>query len=385
MKRLLLILTLLICSVAEARPIRYVSRLTPSNYKLYQDNAIGNGQVAWKANYEIPPNIATNYGGWRRWKEYRVAQFEKLAPLERSNTYYFSSAGLDANACTTASPCLTRSKCASLITTNGGNTRCRFKFGETFDDATDLVITSNGNTLDCWGTAAECASKPLFNAFTNKYNSSGWTLATGNRYTRAETNDIAWIRNQADRLGVNLVRTTSSANCEALSNSFFWGANVLHINLGGTNPNTLNLEAVTSNTANGVESQGDGNRVEGLRADGYGMDRSNSATQAQPFTNRSTGNKANYFKNLEGYYSGTHIMAHNAPSGAGGKSVWNGCKAGFPMYGASGDNLFNTYSRDGEQETWFLNSTLQYGTLKSSDWSYTTLFQRGGGCPPSVR
>lgn len=394
MIRALLLFIFLLVGTAEARPVRFIQKLVPTNYQLYRSGAIGDGQATWVNDFKAPPNIATEYSKWLKWKDYRVAQFEKKAPKERANTYYFvpsSAGGSDAAACTYAAPCATRTKCASLITANGGNTRCRFHADYVWDDATDIVITANNNTIDCYKSGAslrDCTpgaeAQPLFNAFAVKYldASNPWTLAAGNRYTVAETNDIAWVRKVNDRLGdtlgQNLVRVASSAACEALSNSWFWGANVLHINLGGTDPNTLDLEAVISNTANGIEFQGDGNRVEFIRADGYGMHRTNTATQAQPFTSRAGGNKANYFKNLEAYYSSSHVVAHNWNS-TGGKSMWNGIIAGYPKYNAAGNNIFNTYSALGEHETWWLDTTAQYGTLKSSDWSYTTLFQRGHG------
>lgn len=323
-----------------------------------------------------PPNIVTDYNAWVAWKDARIAAFESAAPSARTNTYYFAAAGSDGEDCSIITPCATRNKCATLITTNSGDTRCRFKSGDTWDDNSNLVITANNVTIDAYGTGA----KPFFNAFTLKYNASGWTLAAGNRYTRTEANDVAWLRDQDDRLGdtlgQNLVRVANSTDCEALTNSWVWVSGTLHINLGpSVNPNSRNLEAVISNSNNGVEFGGDGGRVEGIRADGFGMSRTVVATQAQPFTNRSSGSNANYFKNLEGYYSGSHVIAHNR-TGSGGISMFNGVTAGYPKF-ASGESIFNTYSSDGLQETWFLDITCKYGTLKSSDWAYLTAFQRG--------
>jgi hypothetical protein len=342
--------------------------------------------VTWSSSFATPPNIATNYEEWLSWKNHRIAQFELHCPVERAVTYYCSdgsSAADDTNPGTRDLPFQTRAKALAVINASGGNVRMRFQGGNTWDDDTDFVVTVDNVTIDAYDWEGTSGTLPFFNAFELKYGASGWTLAAGNRYTRAETNDIAWVRDQEDRLGEtlgrNLVRVASSAACEALSNSWFWGSNVLHINLGGTNPNTKYLEAVISNTANGVEFRGDGCRVENIRADGFGMNRTSSATQAQPFTNRTLGNESNYYKGLEGFYSGTHIMAHNQGGDTGGRSMWVNCIGGFPMYGAAGDNIFNSYSRDGGQETWFINCECRYGTLKSSDWSYSTLFQRGNG------
>ena len=351
-------------------------------------NAVGSGVVSevgytWSTNFDSPPDIVRNYAGWVAWKNKRIAQFEALAPSERTYNYYFSrTLGNDSNACTITMPCQTIAKCQTLITANGGNTRCRFNRGEEWNETTGLTLSTNNNTIDAYGSG----DYPLFNDFTVKYldASNPWTLAAGNRYTVAEANDIAWVRISTDRLGeirrTALARASSSADCETRANSFFWTASTLHINLNGDNPNNFNIEAVISNTNSGVTTTGTGNRVENIRADGWGTHRTTLAPQQHPFLNNGCTTTANYWKNIEGFYSGSHIIAHNCSGGAGGHLMINGAVGGFPKYnGGSGDNIFNSYSRDGDQETWFLNVEGRYGTLKSSDWSYSTLFQRGQG------
>lgn len=343
--------------------------------------------VPWTPQYDAIPNIITDYPAWIAWKDKRIAQFENHCPLSRTTTYYFSkeSGASDSNSCLSIfKPCLTLSKAATLIAAlpSNGDARFRFRRGDTWSEATVTLNNTKQNvTFDDYGDTT--LARPFFNKFTLSY-SSGWTLASGNRYTRAETNDIAWVRRTLDRLGdtagTPLIRQNSSANCEATSGSYFWGANVLHINLGGTDPNTVALEAVITNTDIGIGLGGDGSRAENIRADGYGMSRTNSATQAEGMKSTVEGTAAVYFKNVEAYYCSSHCAAHyTGGSQLGGKSMFNGVVTGLPMYNSSGETSQNTYANQGGQETWFVNGVVKYGTLPSSDWPYATTFKRSIG------
>lgn len=344
-----------------------------------------NNFANWTTSYGNVPNIATGYTSWLQWKNKRISQFENKCPSNRSLTFYFDATnGNDSTGDgSIGNPYKTLSLAQTQLDFYGSSTvplRMRFKRGEVWSESTGLNASSYNNiTIDDYGTG----NLPFFNCFSQQYTAGGWTLASGNRYTRAETNDIAWVREILDRLGetrgTHLIRMDSSANCEATANSFFWGTNVLHVNLNGDNPNNASfyLEAVISNTENGVVFGGDGCRCENIRADGYGCNRTTSATQVQPFSNWSTGNDANLFKGCEGYFSGSHVIAHYVGGSSGGKSMFLNCIAGFTKYNAGGETVFNTYSNTGGQETWFVNCTCKYGTLKSSDWTYTTSFKRG--------
>ncbi len=336
-------------------------------------------EVPWVDAVTSPPNIATDYVDWRWWQHDRLGQFENHCPKVRTTTIYVSnSEGSDGNTgLNTDEAIQTLSAVSDYIGAlpTDADVRIRFKRGDMWLETAGLTIDKDNVTFDDYGTG----ELPFFNRFTVQYPETAnvWTLASGNRYTVAETSDIAWIRKVSDRLGtiggLHISRTASSAACEALSNSFFWGSNVLHINLGGTDPNTIDLEAVISNSESGVEFQGNGCRVENIRGDGWGLNRTLAATQDQPFTNRTSGDDANYYKKLEGYYSGTHLMAHNMPSGSGGISAWVGCKAGLGVYTTGGCSVFNSYSRDGDQETWIVGCRAEFGTLRSNDWDFANL------------
>lgn len=379
----LIFFLILLANAAWAKPVRFIQKMTPSNYQLYQNGAIGDGQVEWRLSLKTPPDIVRYHGAWVKWLNYRKAQFEKKAPLERPNTYYFSNdSGSDGDACTETDPCQTIAKCQDLITTNVGNTRCRFNKGEEWNETTGLTLSTNNNTIDSYGTG----NKPLFDDFTLSYGAAGWTNDTGTRYARTEANDIAWLRLTNDKegedYGNNLIRVASAAAVTSTTGSWFWTASTLYVNFGGAAPDDVDfaLEAVISNTNSGITTSGDGNRVEGIRADGWGAHRTTTAPQQHPFLNAGCTTKTNYWKDIEAFYSGSHLIAHNCGDNSGGHLMVNGAVAGFAKYnGASGDNLFNAYSRDGLQESWFIDIEGRYGTLKSSDWSYATLFQRGQG------
>lgn len=393
---ILILSTLLLASTASARPIKFIQKLRPPNYRLYLDNAISDSQVVWKLEVAPTPDIVKNYTAWVKWKDYRVAQFEKMAPIERANTYYFSDgildegAASDSNNCSFSLPCLTRAKCNTLIETNNGNTRCRFAAGGVWADNTDFIFSEDNVTIDCYeGYGFSCATdKPFFSAFSTFYFNSGWTnVPATNRYTRSESNDIAYLLNSADRYGVTrglpLIRMDSSANCEATSNSFFYDAtgDVLHINLGGTDPNTLTIHAVVSNNNNGVEVNGSGVRVENLRAEGYGIHRTEVATQDQPFTVRNSGNERAYFKNLIAYYSNTHLIALNVPATSGGGWMCKNCIAGLGQVDPGSDAMsdYNSYAVNGLHETWIVDSEYRGGALPEYTWNYATDKTAGTG------
>lgn len=329
--------------------------------------------------YDTPPNIFTNWTDWVTWKDARITWIEGHCPSARTTSYFFANQGNDTTGDgTIGNPWATRAK---AITMTAANTRLRFECGDIFEGNANWAITVDDVTVDSYGVGA----KPLFDAFDQNYleSSNLWTNASGNRWTMAETDDIGWLRLTADPLGniqgTNLIRVASSGACESTTNSWFWGSNVLHVNLGVFSPNDVDLEAVISNGNNGVEFQGDGCRLEGIAAHGFGLHRTDSATQDQPFTNRSDGTEANYFKNFEAYYSGSHVVAHNAPGSGtkGGVSVWNTGLVGYPKYNSVGENTLNSFSNNGEAETWFVSVDSTHGCLKSSDWDYATEGARG--------
>ena len=295
--------------------------------------------VPFNPDFGDIPDIGRNYASWTNWANNRRLQFESNSPSSRGTTYYFSQAGDDTTGDgSIGNPWQTRAR--AITETNAfsagesADLRLRFRRGDTWNEDGNWPVACDDVTIDDYGSG----DKPFFNAFTLQYN-SGWTLSAGNRYRRAETNSIAWVRRKDD-LGTPLYRVTSIADVFANENSWWWDGAQLHINIG-ENPNGVDVEAVVSNANNGVDFQGNGCRVQNIRADGYGLSATVTDTQTYAFRNSSAGDDANVFIGCEGYFSGSHVIAHLRPSGSGGKSMFIDCTAGYSQRNASGETLFN--------------------------------------------
>lgn len=352
--------------------------LIPYDYTLYASEDRPDNNRSWKTDYDSIPDIAYDLNLWYDWAFGRVQEFMTACPLERTTTYYFSTSGNDSTGDgSEGNPWQSIAKINSTISASSGDIRIRLKAGDVWDTTTGINTDTKSNlTIDYYNSG----NKPLINAFTQKYNSTGWTLDTGNTYYASEANDIAWIRDQADRLFENTgpwSRQDSLVNCRAASNSFFWdsGTSRIYLNLGGTDPNTLNLEAVISNSNNGVLVYfGTGQRVHGIRCDGWGIHRTVSPTQTQPFTVNNSNNSYCLLTECDGYFSSSHTMHHyqGTPGVAGGKCMWIGCDTGYTSYNSAGETMYNAFNPDGGQEAWFIDCDASYGTLPGYQWTFTT-------------
>jgi len=306
------------------------------------------------------PPLATDKD-WLPWYRKLLNARVAYSDVPRLNTYFFSQSGNDSDAGTILAPYQTIAKAQALHNSLGGDVMLLFKRGDEWNETTGLTISNPRCTVGSYGIG----DKPLFNRFVNKYNSAGWTLASGNRYTRAETLDIAWVRDQDDRLNA-YTKVGSSGSVTTTPRSFFWGSNVLHINSGvGINPNNLNLESVDSNdTSDGVSGSGDGGLGRNIRCDGWGCHRTSTNPQIHPYVSRTSGTDSFVFMDMEGYYSGGHIATHYGAT-SGGFDTFINCKAGYTKVNASGETVYNTYATGGGQETIWHNCEVTYGTLPS--------------------
>ena len=325
-------------------------------------------QGAGKADDLIGPMPSPKSIKFRQWVNDLIAYRTRSTTAPRTTTYYFSTTGNDVSGDgSQGNPFATVSKAITLLAAGTGGMAFLFKRGDQWNETTLMTLNKPNCTVGAWGTAS---NKPWFNRFTLKYNSAGWTLAAGNRYTRAETTDMAWLRYQ-DYLqskdpALCLKLVSSSAECEANSNTFFWGANVLHVNLGGTNPNTLNLEACPTNTANGFDVTATGCRIEGIRVDGWGMSVANPhSPQSYQIRWALPTNGVGSASNCETFYGGTHLHAIYNPGATalGGAVLIEDCDAGFALQGGAGETIFNTYVTLGECETIFNRCKVVAGTL----------------------
>lgn len=334
------------------------------------------------------PDIATDFAGFSTAFFARRQQYLINCPVARTRRYYLSnSLGNNGNdGLTEGSAFQTLAQCKSVIMAEGSDVRFSLRRDDIWRETTGIVIANNAITLDTFGTG----NRPFLNRFTLDYLSAGWTNVPATTvYSRSETNDIAYLCEKNDRYGVargtHLIRLDSLSAVTNASYSFWYDPtpDLLYVNMGGVNPNTIDFEAVisnynvtknTSSNSNGVEFQGDGCLCLSLQAEGWGIHRTQVATQDQNFTNRTTGNDANHFVDCVGYYSNTHVAAHHQPSGSGGRSLWEGCTFGLGQVDPAFDScsLLNSYSSLGAHECLEYNNTYQYGALKEYTWSYAT-------------
>lgn len=318
-----------------------------------------------------PP--AANKLAWQNWY-YRLLQARLDAcPLAQTTTYYFAENGNDTTGSgTAAAPYRTTAKAQTLL---ASGVRCRFKRGDVIEEAAwattipfTFASTISGATVDDWSDAAtQFKPAPLFNNFRTKYNSAGWALAAGNRYTRAEaTLTVGDIRRQDRRLDVVYTRVTSSALCESTSNSWYHDGATLHLNLAGTNPNTLNLEACPRGTVWGVYVNGaDKIRLQNLRFDGFGLTWLEAAYGVHVGT---VSGKEAVLVNVEVYRTGYHAIGHLGVSTTGdGIATFIGCKAGYcAAFGVP--TVYISHSVGGGHETIFHDCEATYGALPDSTW-----------------
>lgn len=316
---------------------------------------------------------------WLAWYSKLLRHRRTEVPLTRTTTYYVAANGSDSNdGLSTAAPFLTLSKVQTVLTASSGDVRFRFRRGDTWKESTGITCSKNNVTFDDWfDSTTGYKAAPKFSRFTLEYNSTGWSAASGNRYTRTEASTIAWIRYQTNPFGTIFIRASSSAECESTSNSFYWASSVLHINLGGTNPNTVNLEAVADNTGAGILINNvDGIRVRNISIHGFGCS-ATAGSYGLKVQNSSL--KIAVVEHCEVFYSGDHCMGHNegASSTAGGICVFYNCRAGLGYNGGSGVGWV-THNGNGDQETIWHGCEAAYGALPQTSWYNATTRPRTG-------
>ena len=324
-----------------------------------------------------PPNIATNKDGWDEWGDNRRQAIRDACPSERALTHYYSITGSDANDGLTPATAKQNWQTAVTWLNAIGGRRVLLKRGDMWRVSVNGLLTTN-SSVGAYGDGDD----PFINHYTIEYLASAdlWTLAAGNRYTiTGVTQDIDDLRYQDDRPGpgytVMLAKKASSALCEGESNSFFYDSagDVLHVNLGGANPNDHDLEAVETNFHHGVGLSVHGSRCEGIRFDGHGNQlAAAAATQCQGITSLTTGLDCCYFLDCTVYGGNTHTMAHWNNS-QGGIVLFERCKGGLPYSAATvASNTFNMFAPDGGQECWLHDCESEYGSRKGPIDNYAT-------------
>jgi len=316
-----------------------------------------------------------------RWRRNIVTQKERDTVWTAQTKYYVSeSEGDDSNPGTEAEPFQTLAKAQTILDglEDGSKTVVYLKCGDTWEEegtATSvdgntclLRLTKTYSGVSSYGTG----DKPFVNQFDRKY-SSGWTVHSGDVYVRSEINDIASIRLVNDRL-VPLYDASDTTDCATnisdTNGSYFYDSagNNLYINLGGTDPNTVTLEAAVSNDST-IEVADHGCFVENIRFDGH-VHRSTRDKQAGIRINL-TGSKVGRIENCEAYYGSSHLIHFNCFTGTGGIAVIKNCIAGYSLWNSAGNTIFNSFAQNGEQETYVQDCEVPYGTLPGHEWTST--------------
>lgn len=320
---------------------------------------------------------------FRRWAMNLINYRLRECPLNMvgNTTYYFSQSGADGNnGLSTGSPKKTLAAAQTLLNGSSGNITILFKRGDMWNEAIGFSVTNKNNVvIGAYGTG----EKPFFNRFTLQYAASGWTqIPTKDRWTRAETNQVMWFRETATRLNRIYKQVTSTALVESTPYSWYWAANVLHINPGtGISANSKTSEACPNNSDIGflVTGSSDRVRLDSLRSDGHGMNGIGAGTTNFGLQNDLT--TVAVMSNCEGYFSNVHNIIQlggggNVATGSGIATLVN-CKAGYMEY-IGAEIVYTGFSLHGGNEWVTYNCEATYGTLPHSDWVTATRTHKGG-------
>lgn len=295
-------------------------------------------------------------------------------PIQRATTYYFAQAGNDTTGNgSEATPWKSLAKANAIIAASSGNLRLRFNRGDVWREAQDLLVGKDNVTLDAYGSGAA----PIFTGFTTQYNAGGWTNVSGNTWSRAETTQPAWVRAQSEQAGVAfdpLKREDTQAHCIAFAKSWAWVSNVLYLNTGGANPNSVTYEMIPEvSPAKFWQVTGDNVRLQDLKVHGSGMGLDGTAYGLQFYHTNSSGVKEGLAVDCDFLYTGYHSIGHIC--GATNRMTLLRCRVGYCANrdgngGAnSGDAIpIVSYAGAGGQEYWLFDNVVVGGGLPSYDW-----------------
>lgn len=328
---------------------------------------------------EIPDPLSLSF---KPWVESLISYRTSEAPILRAVNYYFSQSGDDATGDgSEGDPWQTLVKAQATHDAASSDVGLFFKRGDVWEETAGLIISKPQFTVAAYGTG----DRPLFNKFLIKYTSGvDWLPVAGDQYAAVEANYIEWLRYSGTRLTNILRRAASAAENLTLPDSWYYDSagTALYINLGGLDPNNINLEAVVRNSTYGVVANNgaDNFRIDSIEAHGWGMDSSATGNNIVGVALRPRDLETALATNCGSYFGGSHAMIHivSGIGNGGGISTFSDCDAGYCMYnGSAGETIFNAFSQEGGNEIIYHNCTAAYGTLPSSDWITATRLKRG--------
>lgn len=317
---------------------------------------------------------------WNPWRNQLVADRVAECVFPRTTTFYVSTSGDDGNdGLTPESPIQTTAEVQSRIDAGSGDILFAFRRGDVWATTDPILGDETASAFSAYGTGAN----PIISAFTLAY-SSGWSAVSGGCYSRTEANTVGWVISATDRLHVltrMLRRVADEASCIATAYSWSQVSTTLFVNLGGTNPNTVALEANIANSESGLTLTGDLSLASDIDLYGWGMNPAATSNQKMGFSIEGGGTNACLGLNVGSFYGSSHCMAQYLGTGAGGIASFIGCRAGGCIYnGSGGETVFNGYAPDGGMQVLWHRCRPLMGTLPSSDWvTGATTVSRGRG------
>ncbi len=317
------------------------------------------------ANRPMPSPLTFD---WFRWLDEFLVGMESRCPIERGTTYYVDATlGDDGNPGTEAEPWQTIAKVNTEIAAwdgSAGGLAILLKRGETWTGIVGINIGSGKDnvTVGAYGTGVA----PHLNAFATAIPSgSSWGSGTNGRHTTT-INPIGWVREVNDRYRAYR-RVANPGEVETTDYSWFHdGATTLHLRRAGDDPESLTggfectLAATTDDSGIDVVDA-EYCRIDGIRADGWGLDGGTNQEYGIKF--QILGTQVGLVSNCSAHYNDRHNLGHNGGGGAasGGLVAWCDCRAGYVL--GQDDTPWVSYVGDGEQEALLINYTCTHGAL----------------------
>lgn len=320
----------------------------------------------------MPSPLLPEFDDWRhRLRTRRV----EACPIARSSTYYFdATAGDDTTGDgTITAPWQTIAKAQSVhddpgdgsdpeITHGGSDFALLFKRGETWREADGLAITADSVTVGAYGSGA----RPNLTCFTVQYPASGgaWTNVTGNQYKIGSiAAEVGWVRIANKPYAAPLTLVGSTGAVASTDYSWFWdsGASELHINVAA-DPDTLDIEYAPANTKSGITVSGDQNRVDSIKAEGWGLKPSDPNNQGYGIKVAVTGTDEAVVSNCAAYYTSRNAIGVYHGS-SGGFATFIDISAGYCLRAGNSALVFIDYTTSGGGEFILHNATCAYGPL----------------------
>ena len=321
----------------------------------------------------MPLGYATSVGSWvtgdhPAWEPQLLAYIaaaKAQCPLERATTRFVLQAA-DGNgaggggAGTEADPYRTRTPgdLDTLINSQGSGVRWRLRRGDEWVGPSRVRL-QGGRTLDAYGVGP----RPHLSNFTLRIEpaAGAWTDAGGGRWT-ASLASPGWVRERRPGgLAQVLRKVGSAAEVAATPRSWWHDGALLHLHPGTINPNAVAWEATAAATprVDGLLLTGDGNRVSGLRVDGFGLDgvQSNDGWQVKASI---SGDAVCVVEGCELYYASRHTSGVST-STSGGRGVWLDNEEGLIQ--EAGGAVHVDYASSGLQEAVVWGCRYPFGSL----------------------